>query len=103
MTHMLFSCKEHIEEILDQFVDQYEEAPDLYPLGYGSWQEELDDSSREVVAPVLKEHPACTWCGAKADYLLLKVPVEGSEDEATDKADESDEVEDAVIDLEDEE
>lgn len=51
-------CKEHLERLLDDYVDQYEVAPDTYPL------EQVED------AELAK---SCKVCGAVGQVVLLRV------------------------------
>lgn len=37
---MIVSCDEHLERAIDDFVDEYEEAPDIYPLEMTTFQGE---------------------------------------------------------------
>jgi len=51
-------CAEHLERALDDYVDQYEVAPDTYPL------EQVED-------PELAQ--SCKVCGAVGQVVLLRV------------------------------
>lgn len=55
---MFVVCKAHIERAIDQFVDEYEEAPDIYELKnvrFSAW-----------------EPPAtCEHCGEKPEVLVV--------------------------------
>nr|WP_082129974.1 CxxH/CxxC protein [Aneurinibacillus tyrosinisolvens] len=51
-------CSEHLEIAIDDFVDEFEDAPDLYML--------QNVSFTEWSAP---EH--CEYCGLKAEYLVV--------------------------------
>ena len=55
---MFVICKEHVELALDMFVDEYEEAPDIYALSdvkFTAW-----------------EPPAtCEHCERKPEYLVI--------------------------------
>ncbi|MBD2860685.1 MULTISPECIES: CxxH/CxxC protein [Paenibacillus] len=55
---MFVVCKEHVELAIDMFVDEYEEAPDIYDLNkvsFTAW-----------------EPPAtCERCGNKPQFLVI--------------------------------
>ncbi|WP_127582161.1 CxxH/CxxC protein [Paenibacillus koleovorans] len=51
-------CKEHLELALDLFVDEYEEAPDVYALN------ELKFTAWEPPAQ-------CERCGEAPEYLVI--------------------------------
>ncbi|WP_047153295.1 CxxH/CxxC protein [Aneurinibacillus tyrosinisolvens] len=57
-TRMHVCCSEHLEIAIDDFVDEFEDAPDLYML--------QNVSFTEWSAP---EH--CEYCGLKAEYLVV--------------------------------
>lgn len=52
------SCAEHVERELDDYVDQYEAAPDTYPI-------------KDVEDPELNK--SCMVCGAEGSVVLLRV------------------------------
>jgi CxxH/CxxC protein (TIGR04129 family) len=47
---MLFACAEHIEEVMEDFIDQYSAAPTL---------EHIDNEQHQ-----------CAWCNQPAVYRL---------------------------------
>jgi CxxH/CxxC protein (TIGR04129 family) len=55
---MFICCKEHMEEALDRFVDEYEEAPDVYLLA--------ETSFTAWTAP-----ESCDFCERHPIYLLV--------------------------------
>ncbi len=55
---MFVCCKEHLELAIDHFVDDYEDAPDVYQLA--------EVKFTEWVAP---EH--CEFCRDSAQFLVL--------------------------------
>lgn len=55
---MYVVCAEHLNQALDEFLERYEMAPDLYELAqvkFTDWQ--VPDS--------------CTYCGRAPKYLLI--------------------------------
>ncbi|MBO8172137.1 MAG: CxxH/CxxC protein [Bacillaceae bacterium] len=54
MEKMLASCQSHLEQILDDFVDEFEEAPDVVRL------EDMPAEENEVI------EATCRYCGRKA-------------------------------------
>ncbi|UFJ40410.1 CxxH/CxxC protein [Brevibacillus humidisoli] len=52
------SCAEHVERELDDYVDQYEVAPDTYPI------EQVENLDLEKT---------CMVCGAEGRVVLLRV------------------------------
>lgn len=55
---MFVVCKEHLELAIDQFVDEYEDAPDIYKL--------------EEVRFTAWENPAkCEYCSEYPIFLVV--------------------------------
>lgn len=55
---MIVCCKEHMEIALDDFVEEYEDAPDVYKLtevSFSAW-----------TAPA-----SCEFCDQEPDYILV--------------------------------
>ncbi|WP_082053487.1 CxxH/CxxC protein [Gordoniibacillus kamchatkensis] len=55
---MFVVCKEHVEIAIDEFVDEYEDAPDLVDL--------LEVRFREWEPPA-----CCQFCSAPPRFLIL--------------------------------
>lgn len=55
---MIVSCKEHMEMAIDDFVDEYEDAPDIYKLAETSF------SAWTVPA-------RCEYCEREPIYLIV--------------------------------
>lgn len=55
---MFVVCKEHIEIAIDQFVDEYEEAPDIYDL-------------KDVRFTAWEPPATCERCSNKPQFLVI--------------------------------
>lgn len=51
-------CREHVELAIDKFVDEYEDAPDLFSL---------DETTFSAWTPPVN----CIWCESKAEVLVV--------------------------------
>jgi CxxH/CxxC protein (TIGR04129 family) len=56
---MLYACEEHIDFVMEDFIDEFEVAPTL---------ELLDSPSKET----------CNWCQKQAQYALIQEETEDS-------------------------
>jgi CxxH/CxxC protein (TIGR04129 family) len=59
MNYILGSCKEHLEIVIDEFVDEVEQAPDIIHIG-------------DFTGPEEKRPTGCMFCGKEVDFVLFK-------------------------------
>jgi CxxH/CxxC protein (TIGR04129 family) len=57
---MLYCCPLHIDEGIDDFIDQHQEPPELFPCC------NMGDFDKMIV------HQACQYCGEPARYVLMR-------------------------------
>ena len=55
---MIVCCKKHMEFAIDDFVDEYEEAPDVYKLS-------------EVTFTAWTAPASCEYCEGEPNYLVV--------------------------------